>query len=71
MKSQSDKILKFMMQGYTITPLTALHLFGCMRLGARIYDLKQQGINIKEKTICRNNKHYSGYFISGITSQGA
>jgi len=34
-----------------ITPLTALNEIGCMRLGARIHDLKKLGINIKSELI--------------------
>lgn len=41
--SQTSQILEFMRAGNAITPLDALRLFGCMRLGARIYDLKQDG----------------------------
>lgn len=37
--TQSNQILEYMRQGNSITPLEALNLFGCMRLGARIYDL--------------------------------
>jgi hypothetical protein len=42
-KSQTDKILEWMLSGNTITPLEALNLFGCMRLGARIADIKKKG----------------------------
>lgn len=41
--SQTNQILEYMRAGNSITPLDALRLFGCMRLGARIYDLKQDG----------------------------
>lgn len=41
--TQKVQILEHMQAGNAITPLDALRLFGCMRLGARIYDLKQDG----------------------------
>ena len=41
--SQTNQILEYMRAGNPITSLDALRLFGCMRLGARIYDLKQRG----------------------------
>lgn len=41
--TQKVQILEHMQAGNPITPLDALRLFGCMRLGARIYDLKQDG----------------------------
>lgn len=37
--------------GCTITPLEALNMFGCMRLGARIYDLREQGLAIKSEMV--------------------
>lgn len=42
-KSQTDRILNYMSEGRTITPGEALNLFGCMRLGARIADIKKKG----------------------------
>lgn len=30
-----------------ITPMIALNEYGCYRLGARIYDLRNEGMNIK------------------------
>lgn len=41
--SQAAAILKHLQAGGTITPLLALEKFGCMRLGARILDLKHKG----------------------------
>ena len=44
--SQSQKILDYLQKGGSLSPLEALRLFGCGRLGARIYDLKKQGWQI-------------------------
>jgi len=44
-----------------ITPLQALDLYGCFRLGARIWDLKQQGYAIGSKIIERNGKRFCEY----------
>ena len=38
--SQSQQILAWMQAGNDITPLEAWQRFGCLRLGARVYDLK-------------------------------
>ncbi|WP_369608232.1 helix-turn-helix domain-containing protein [Snodgrassella alvi] len=43
-EAQTIQILEFMRAGNSITPLDALRKFGCMRLGARIYDLKQDEV---------------------------
>lgn len=45
-KSQERQILDYLRKGYSITPIEALAKFGCFRLGARIWDLKQNGYNI-------------------------
>lgn len=44
--TQSSAILDYMRSGHAITPLEALSLFGCFRLGARIWDLRREGYAI-------------------------
>jgi len=44
--TQQKQILHFLKAGHKLTPLSALKLFGCLRLGARIYDLRQLGHRI-------------------------
>lgn len=46
---QADKILRYLIFGNTLTSWEALGMFGCMRLGARIYELKRQGHAIKKE----------------------
>ena len=41
--SQTDRILEWMLEGNSITPLEALEKFHCFRLGARIADIKAKG----------------------------
>lgn len=41
--SQTKRILDYLQDGGSLSPLEALRMFGCGRLGARIYDLKKQG----------------------------
>lgn len=48
--SQNKLILEYLMEGHTITPLVALRLFGCLRLSARIYELRKRGIDIRAMT---------------------
>lgn len=40
--SQTKKILRYLLDGNSITPLEALDRFNCMRLGARIKDIKKR-----------------------------
>jgi len=61
--TQSNQILEYMRQGNSITPLEALNLFGCMRLGARIYDLSQASHVIHREMVHdqRTGKKYASY----------
>ena len=47
MKTQNQQIEAYLKSGKKITPLTALRKFNCFRLSGRIFDLKQQGLDIK------------------------
>lgn len=55
------KIEEWLLQGYELTPMQALKKWGCMRLGARIYDLRKEGMNISTKLITRNGKTFAQY----------
>ena len=48
--TQTQKIMKYMQDYGSITPLDALREFGCMRLAARINDLERQGVAISHDT---------------------
>ena len=54
-KSQTDKILEWMLSGHSITPLDALNLFGSSRLAARISDIKARGYLIYSEFITTGN----------------
>ncbi len=42
-KSQTEKILDYMLEGHPITPIDALDRFGSFRLGARIAEIRKKG----------------------------
>jgi len=67
--SQEDYILKDLLRGTCITPMDALEDYGCFRLGARIYDLRNKGYDIKTKKIKRNKKTFAGYYIEKKTKK--
>lgn len=46
-----DEILSYLLEGYTLTQMEAITKFGCMRLGARIFELKEQGYPIVKEMI--------------------
>ena len=55
--TQSEMILRYMHENGSITPLDAMREFGCMRLGARIYDLKQAGTRIITESQTEKNRY--------------
>ena len=50
-QTQNDMILVALKNGDKITPLSALEKFGCFRLSARIWDLRNEGHPIKTRHI--------------------
>lgn len=54
--TQSEMILRHLQEDGSITPFDALREYGCMRLGARIYDLRRKGYCIKASTETRVNR---------------
>ena len=62
-KTQSDAILEYLLAGYTLTPLEAITKFGCMRLGARIWDLKNEGYLIQKEMIKVGDARVASYFM--------
>jgi len=61
-RTHKNQILSYLKDGNSITPLDALQLFGCFRLGARIYDLRKQGENIvmeRRKSVNQNGHRVS------------
>jgi len=50
-ESQNKAIRKYLEKGKKLTALDALYLFGCFRLSARIFDLREMGLGIKAERI--------------------
>lgn len=61
--SQTDAIRAYLMTGKTLTPLESLEMFGCLRLGARIADLRKLGYGIDStlETDPRTGKRFARY----------
>jgi hypothetical protein len=61
-ESQAQKILQHMKSGQEITALEALARFQCMRLAARIAEIKEMGIDIRDRWITRDDgKRFKAY----------
>jgi hypothetical protein len=58
--SQTTQILNHLKRE-PISPLMALERYGCMRLAARIAELKDMGYKISTEIIKRNDKRYARY----------
>lgn len=63
MKSQNDKILAHMKRRGSITALDAVR-FGCLRLAARIAELRDMGIQINSKLETKRKKTYARYTLA-------
>ena len=61
--SQNARILKALKAGAKITPLDALNSFGCLRLSARIADLREQGYKIKNAWRMEGGKRFAEYHL--------
>jgi hypothetical protein len=62
--NQTKQILKHLMGGKKITPYTALVKFGCLRLGARCWDLRQDGVPVQSEMIkLDNGKRVASYYL--------
>lgn len=64
--SQTEKILEHLKSGRTLTPLEALQEFGCLRLAARVWELRSQGYDIQARDrVLPNGKHVAAYAYNG------
>jgi len=45
-QTQQEQILDALKSGEVLNPIKVLNNYGCLRLGARIYDLRKEGWNI-------------------------
>ena len=66
-KSQSEKVLEYIQRHGSITPLEALNKIGCMRLGARVWELNKKGASIETEMIkTSTGKHIARYYIPDL-----
>lgn len=63
-KSQTERILQYMLEGHSITPLEALCTFGSLRLGARIAEIKAKGYLVYSEFVTgENGKKFKKYYL--------
>ena len=56
-ETQADAILSYLQDGCALTPAEALRRFGCARLAARIWELRQAGYDIRDDLIEVDTQH--------------
>lgn len=64
MNTQRNAIANHLKSGKAITPLDALRDFNCFRLGARIWELKKQGMPIEKIMVTRGKKTFARYYLA-------
>lgn len=55
--SQSDMVKKHLNKKGHITSWEAIKLYGCTRLSAKIYDLRNEGMDIRTEKITQKNRY--------------
>ena len=59
--SQANQILKCLESGASLTAIDALKRFGCLRLAARIEDLRSEGHPIITTMVSKNDSRVASY----------
>jgi hypothetical protein len=59
--TQTQAIRRHLMKHNSITPLEAQRKFRCMRLAARIRDLKNDGFSVLTVIVRRGERRYAKY----------
>ncbi len=67
--SQEIQLMWHLMKGHHVTPMEALHKFGCFRLGARMYNIKRR-LDLEDSNVCvkdgwvrMGSKRYKEYWL--------
>ena len=70
--TQRNDILAYLQSGRSLTPRDAYNYFGCLRLAARIHDLKAEGYDIEARTLdIGKGKHVASYSLKEEVYQEA
>ena len=58
--TQNADVLNHLRKNKSLSPLEALRLYGCLRLGARLWELRCKG-HLINMTLAKGRKHYAVY----------
>ena len=62
--TQTERILDYMKENGSITQMEAMTQLGIYRLGARIWDLKKSGANIKKEMASKKTRYGTTTYFS-------
>tara|TARA_R100001443_G_scaffold59147_2_gene69520 strand:- start:335 stop:568 length:234 start_codon:yes stop_codon:yes gene_type:complete len=65
--SQAKNIKHYLESGGKLTPLDALTKFNCFRLAAVIFNLRDEGLDVKTKMVKNGQKTYAEYYLENPT----
>lgn len=68
-ESHTQLIKERLLEGKGLSPIWALHNFGCFRLAARIRDLRNEGMNIKTIMTGHGNLQFAYYILEEAHNQ--
>ena len=63
--TQTEWVLGKLLEGVRITPMDALRGCGCLRLAARVEELRREGMPIQTRTVQRFSKRFAEGFPGG------
>ena len=63
-KTQCEMVFEYIELYGSITPIEAFYGINCMRLGARIADLRAEGYDIRTEIASGADKHYAIYSLA-------
>ena len=65
--SQEKQIRHYLESGGRVSGISALDKFGCYRLSAVIFNLRDKGIDVKTKMVKNGQKSYAEYYLENPT----
>ena len=66
--SQEKRILSRLKRG-PLTPLQALQWYGCLRLAARVHNLRGRGHDIGMRWVERDDKRFAQYYLQSLDTK--
>ena len=65
--SQEKQIRHYLESGGRVSGISALDKFGCYRLSAVIFNLRDKGVDVKTKMVKNGQKSYAEYYLENPT----